>query len=1008
MAKPSNSTERELMPGGEGDNQPDSRFNPKDLKIGVQTEQKEHGLDPKRAKEVAKDHLVNNPKNYSMKPEDILGFIKTAETYFNSHTELTKEESLEKMALIYRNESKPTYVWAVRNRDGRGPYTTRGPSGKRVDWDISHLKNDKRLNPYSSALDTVNPPPNKDLDDEDWIAFSGSPDREEDIFLGQSKYDRQFKFGFERPEHAVDWFGEQGLRDLASQGFKLVKLPAIEVRRSSSGRQIMYKPHKPTTFQHMVAAFPELDQETQIQSPQPEPTGLEPAQVRPNQLGHGPTFKSELNNDELKKGIMAPLVVGTALAVSQMTPKLKDAFDRATAPVTQQQKPVAPFNPKTLHPDMHGIAFLESSYGKRMNHAAHSGGEFETAYGPLGFKPSTAFDEFTKAKHLTDIYPHLKDKDKFLEEFKKNPDFYNLVAGTHWNRLKQVTGSVKNASFAWTHGLGAYRKATPAIVDNDEYVNKYSKVSESKPWAAKMQKSESFKKWKVGAKTVKGSHVTDFDYNHMLEPAHLNGGYSVKINEARLPGSDDIEIVANLQHPVSRTPVGWVGGAISKLNTGNKLFIENATISAPHRGRGFGKKLYEVLLAHAHNHHNVIDAIGGVHSSMARRAHDSIKRDYETGYEPEKNVGKDSFYYPDEESWAATPDDAYDEKWGKYRLTLKIENNLSKALKEYEMQGIVGSDAARKASGSSISKVDHSLIPETPHKENKQHFEQHVNKPEHTPPVWNSLNADPFDKKEDYELGGAEKMVFNIDNHKYLVKSGEDAFVESACQGVYHAAGLGHLMQQSHVSHIPTLNDPQKKVPACVIKLDPNASLFMEYRDSKQRDFSQPIHAHKTIEHLSKSDYVKNQARQLVLMDYLLANHDRHGENLMIKKDKSGRKHDLLSIDHGYSLDYDSYAEKLSEYVYHTPFANILYGSGPINPDKKDYEAWESALEPIVKNKAQISAAFYNHLSALQDPVQRKQFSGSFDVRLRGIESLYKKLRDGTIDQKQHFLHNYL
>lgn len=56
----------DLMPGGKGDNKPDSDFDPEQLSTGVKREMEEHGLDEARAKEIAKDHLTENPQYYSM------------------------------------------------------------------------------------------------------------------------------------------------------------------------------------------------------------------------------------------------------------------------------------------------------------------------------------------------------------------------------------------------------------------------------------------------------------------------------------------------------------------------------------------------------------------------------------------------------------------------------------------------------------------------------------------------------------------------------------------------------------------------------------------------------------------------------------------------------------------------------------------------------------------------------------------------------------------------------
>jgi len=53
----------EVLPGGIGDNAPDSQFNPKSLAEGMGVE-KEHTSSPQMAKEIAKDHLTEDPHYY--------------------------------------------------------------------------------------------------------------------------------------------------------------------------------------------------------------------------------------------------------------------------------------------------------------------------------------------------------------------------------------------------------------------------------------------------------------------------------------------------------------------------------------------------------------------------------------------------------------------------------------------------------------------------------------------------------------------------------------------------------------------------------------------------------------------------------------------------------------------------------------------------------------------------------------------------------------------------------
>lgn len=49
---------------GDGQDVPDSKFISKQLKMGIKIE-KEHTSDPKIAKRIAKDHLMENPRYYT-------------------------------------------------------------------------------------------------------------------------------------------------------------------------------------------------------------------------------------------------------------------------------------------------------------------------------------------------------------------------------------------------------------------------------------------------------------------------------------------------------------------------------------------------------------------------------------------------------------------------------------------------------------------------------------------------------------------------------------------------------------------------------------------------------------------------------------------------------------------------------------------------------------------------------------------------------------------------------
>lgn len=153
-----------------------------------------------------------------------------------------------------------------------------------------------------------------------------------------------------------------------------------------------------------------------------------------------------------------------------------------------QQKPVAAFevaqelgtptwHPEGLHPDLYPIAHLESSWGQNVAHASNKKGEFHTAFGALGFKPVTAHEEYQKSKYMQNKYPDLNAPEKFLQTFKQDSKFYNLLASAHFTRLKHRHGGAQQAAFAWRWGTGATANATPEQIQNDAYVQKYTHMN---------------------------------------------------------------------------------------------------------------------------------------------------------------------------------------------------------------------------------------------------------------------------------------------------------------------------------------------------------------------------------------------------------------------------------------------------------------------------------------------------------------------------------------------------
>ncbi len=138
---------------------------------------------------------------------------------------------------------------------------------------------------------------------------------------------------------------------------------------------------------------------------------------------------------------------------------------------------VPPWSPIGVSMELLPIARLESGFGRNVNHAKNSRGEFYTAFGALGFKPMTAHDEYIHSPDLQKHFPGLENPEEFSKRFYLNNDFYNTVANHHFNRLKQMFGDRAKAVFGWRWGMGAAELASDDEIADDPYVQKYFQLT---------------------------------------------------------------------------------------------------------------------------------------------------------------------------------------------------------------------------------------------------------------------------------------------------------------------------------------------------------------------------------------------------------------------------------------------------------------------------------------------------------------------------------------------------
>lgn len=134
------------------------------------------------------------------------------------------------------------------------------------------------------------------------------------------------------------------------------------------------------------------------------------------------------------------------------------------------------WNKKDLNPELVPIAWNESSNNTKLDHIPSQNGAYETAFGPLGLKPSTAHFEWKASPKLQKEYPGLANQSLFLTKFRTSVALYNKLASIHWARLKTLgDGDVLKAAYGWRYGPGLIAAVTDEQLVSEPYTLAYLK-----------------------------------------------------------------------------------------------------------------------------------------------------------------------------------------------------------------------------------------------------------------------------------------------------------------------------------------------------------------------------------------------------------------------------------------------------------------------------------------------------------------------------------------------------
>lgn len=122
-------TASEKLIGGLADGKPDSDFDKKELSMGMKDELHAHTKNKQIAKEIVKDHLVEDPKYYEHQQQS----EKLASCYFNNLTKLAKS------VVMHKEDKSPSGGLTQHGRDKynratgshlKAPVTHKNPKGK--------------------------------------------------------------------------------------------------------------------------------------------------------------------------------------------------------------------------------------------------------------------------------------------------------------------------------------------------------------------------------------------------------------------------------------------------------------------------------------------------------------------------------------------------------------------------------------------------------------------------------------------------------------------------------------------------------------------------------------------------------------------------------------------------------------------------------------------------------------------------------------------------------------
>ncbi len=207
---------------------------------------------------------------------------------------------------------------------------------------------------------------------------------------------------------------------------------------------------------------------------------------------------------------------------------------------------------------------------------------------------------------------------------------------------------------------------------------------------------------------------------------------------------------------------------------------------------------------------------------------------------------------------------------------------------------------------------------------------------------------------------------------------------EMATQGIFHAAGHGHLYQQVHTVRHPDADVLVVRLPPGVQSLDKARS----WHGGSER-----------WEPRIGGNSAGLDAARIGLMDFLTHQEDRHEGNLVGNKGSMYAVDGSSGFDYGYGLVPDARRQHLKSGDHEYSPAHFLVNSA-LHHFGSTPEDQEKALKEWWARRHDVRKEFAKHLTAVRDPEVRAHLAKNFETRASLLDRVATEFHPDWVYQK--------